>query len=293
MPSLQSLKNRIKSIKSTQKITKAMKVVSTSKLKRAREKSEAAVHYADKMQDILLAASSLACEEFEEISLLKNEHEEKVRLMIVVTADRGLCGAFNISIIKAVRKSIDDLIAQGKDIKIICIGKKGYELLKKNYGKYIIAHKDGIGSKGVKYSEACDIAERALSLIHDNQVDSCHIYYNRFKSVIAQVPTQQQLIPLLKEDLKEVDAKIAEQFEFEPDKEKILMDLLPKNLKVQIYKALLESFAGEHASRMTAMDNATRNSGEMIKKLQLVYNRTRQAYITKELIEIISGAEAI
>ncbi len=294
MPSLQSLKNRIKSIRSTQKITKAMKVVSTSKLKKAREKSEAAVNYADKMQNLLEAAVSNAGEEINRLPLLKGSGKEDIQLLIVITADRGLCAAFNISIVKLVRKTVDQLLANGKTVKIICIGKKGYELLKRNYGKNIITHKEGINNKGVKYSEACDIAETVLSLFYEKQIDSCYIMYNKFKSVISQVPSKQQLIPLAQHELDEVaEQEMTTAFEFEPNKERILNELLPKNLKVQIYKALLESFAGEHASRMTAMDNATRNSGEMIKKLQLVYNRTRQAYITKELNEIISGAEAI
>lgn len=290
MPSLQSLKSRIKSIKSTQKITKAMKVVSTSKLKRAREKSESATLYANKMQEVLNAACSSVGAEFGENGLLKGNGKDDIQLLIVVTADRGLCGAFNISIIKLVRKTVSDLLAQGKKVKLICVGKKGYELLRKQYSKLIIHNKDSIGNKGIKYSEACEIAEEALSLLHDQEIDTCHILYNRFKSVISQVPYSQQLIPLPTADQSDNGQGVNE---FEPGKEEILKDLLPKNLKVQIYKALLESFAGEHASRMTAMDNATRNSGEIIKKLQLVYNRTRQAHITKELSEIISGAEAI
>jgi F-type H+-transporting ATPase subunit gamma len=269
-----------------------MKVVSTSKLKRAREKSEAAVAFANKMQNMLLAVAGGVKGESGKLSLLAGNGSDKVQLFIVITADRGLCGAFNISIAKLVRIAAEQVLAEGKKLQMICIGKKGYELLKRQYQEHIIEHRNGSGGKGVQYSEAYNIADKVLDLFTDGKIDQCHIFYTKFKSVISQVPTRQQLIPLPAEALDQGD-EVINAYEFEPSEEEILNDLLPKNLRVQVYKALLESHASEHGSRMTAMDNATRNSGDMIKRLNLVYNRTRQAYITKELIEIISGAEAI
>jgi F-type H+-transporting ATPase subunit gamma len=290
MPSLKSLKVRIKSVRSTQKITKAMKMVAASKLKHAREKAEAAAPYADKMANIVLSlASNSQQPTVGQTSLLTGTGKDNTHLIVIVTSDRGLCGAFNSSILKASRRKIEALLAKGKEVKIICLGKKGYDLLKTQYGSKIIMHKDGIGKKGVKFAEAQEIGEKILELFETKQFDVCSVIFNKFKSVISQVVTDQQIIPL------EIPAEKTESvpYEYEPEEEEILTRLLPKNIAVQAYRALLESSASEHGARMSAMDSATRNSGDMIKKLNLLYNRTRQAYITRELIEIISGAEAV
>lgn len=290
MPSLKTLKVRIKSIKSTQKITKAMKMVAASKLKRAREQAETAVPYVDKMEAIVKnLASAVKQSGNSQSPLLVGTGKDLVYLVIVITSDRGLCGAFNLSIIKAARKKVEQLEANGKKVKLVCIGKKGYDLLRPQYHTKIVKHYDNFAKKGVKFTEAQQIAEYILEAFEKEEFDHCHVLYNKFKSVISQVVTSQQLIPLhIDSDIQE-----ATSYECEPSEEEILKDILPKNLAVQIYRALIESYASEQGARMSAMDNATRNSGEMIKKLSLVYNRTRQAYITKELIEIISGADAI
>lgn len=292
MPSLKSLKLRIKSIKSTQKITKAMKMVAASKLKRAREQAEAAGPYASRMNAIVrtLAKNAPAANP-NEVSLLTGTGSDKTHLIIVATSDRGLCGGFNSSIIKASRKQIDLLIREGKNVKIMCVGKKGYDLLKGQYGKKIILRLDGIGRKGVRFQEASEIAEKVMELFEKGEFDVCTIIFNKFKSAISQILTQQQLVPLSIEEAN--DNEVSVPYEYEPSEEEILEQLLPKNIAIQMYYSLLENNASEQGARMSAMDNATRNSGEMIKKLNLVYNRTRQAYITKELIEIISGAEAL
>ncbi len=290
MPSLKSLKVRIKSVRSTQKITKAMKMVAASKLKHAREKAEAAAPYADKMAGIVMSlAAGSEHPANSEPSLLTGTGKDRTHLILVVTSDRGLCGAFNSSIIKASRRKIESLVASSKDVKVICLGKKGYDLLKGQYGSRIVMHKDGIGRKGVRFAEAQEIAEKLLEMFEMKQFDVCNIIYNKFKSVISQIVTDQQIIPLEVPAEKSAPAP----YDYEPEEEEILKSLLPKNVAVQAYRALLESSASEHGARMSAMDSATRNSGEMIKRLNLQYNRTRQAYITKELIEIISGAEAV
>lgn len=291
MPSLKSLKLRIKSIKSTQKITKAMKMVAASKLKRARDQAEAASPYAHHMENIvkMLAASSEK-PHIGQTSLLTGTGKDATHLIIVATSDRGLCGGFNGSIIKAAKRKIEKLEQEGKKVKILCVGKKGYDSLKGFCGNKIVAHFDGIGSKGLKFLDISKMSEKVLELFEEREFDFCHIIFSKFKSVISQIVTVQQLIPL---EIQHNSDKITVPYEFEPTEEEILEKLLPKNIAVQIYRALLENIASEQGARMTAMDSATRNSGEIIKKLTLVYNRTRQAYITKELIEIISGAEAI
>jgi len=289
MPSLKSLKIRIKSVKSTQKITKAMKMVAASKLKRSREKAEAAVPYADKMSKIVTSLATSVTSTPEGSSLLTGTGQDKTHLVVVITSDRGLCGAFNSSILKAARKKVASLRADGKTVKIMCLGKKGHDLLKGQYKEAIIYYKDGIGKKGVMFEEAHEVGEKILELFETGQFDVCSIIYNKFISVISQLVTDQQVIPLpVPEEKVEMDP-----YEYEPEEEEILNQLLPKNISVQCYRALLESSASEQGARMSAMDSATRNSGEMIKDLNLLYNRTRQAYITKELIEIISGAEAV
>lgn len=291
MPSLKSLKLRIKSIKSTQKITKAMKMVAASKLKRARDQAEAATPYAQHMENIVKAlAAGSEKPHTGQVSLLTGTGKDLTHLVIVATSDRGLCGGFNSSIIKAAKRKLEKLEQTGKNVKLICIGKKSYDSLKSLYAGKIIAHFDGIGSKGLKFTDIGKISEKVLELFEQREFDFCHIIFSKFKSVISQIVTLQQLIPL---EIQESSDKIAVPYEFEPTEEEILEKLLPKNIAVQIYRALLENIASEQGARMTAMDSATRNSGEIIKKLTLVYNRTRQAYITKELIEIISGAEAI
>lgn len=289
MPSLKSLKLRVKSIKSTQKITKAMKMVAASKLKRAREQAEAATPYADKIESVVknLAASAKKSDG-KSLPLLSGTGKDEVHFLVIVTSDRGLCAAFNLSIIKAARKKIEQLKHSGKIVKIVCVGKKGYDALKAQYHHNIIKHFDGIARKGVKFNEAQSIAEYLLEAFEKEGFDRCSILYNKFKTVISQIVTFQQLIPLHVDEAVEANSS-----ESEPSEEEILKDILPKNIAIQVYRALLESYASEQGARMTAMDNATRNSGEMIKKLSLVYNRTRQAYITKELIEIISGSEAM
>lgn len=291
MPSLKSLKNRIKSIRSTQKITKAMKMVAASKLKRARERAENSSQYGEYLASLVnKIVSTLDKEAMKQIPMLYGTGKKAVNLMIVITSNRGLCGAFNQNAVKFARRIIEEYEANQQQVKMICVGKKGYDLLKKKHGHLIIAHYDNIAVKGVKFEEAHGIAEKILELFEQKEFDTCTIIYNKFKSVISQVPSSKTIIPLSEDSYDNADVSACE---YEPEEEEILKHLLPKNFVIQIYRSLLESNAGEQGARMTAMDNATRNSGDMIKKLNLVYNRTRQAYITKELIEIISGAEAV
>ncbi len=290
MPSLKDLKNRIKSVKSTQKITKAMKMVAAAKLRRAKDRAESARPYAEKMAAIL---SSLAAGQSQNaIPLLNGTGKSDTVLLVVMTSDRGLCGAFNGSITRATKRKVAELRAAGKTVKLLCIGKKAYDLLKNDFGSLIIGRMSEIGKKQVQYAEAEHIARAVLKHFNDGGIDMVHIVYNHFKSAISQVVTFQQVIPLLELN-NEQRATNNVPYEFEPDEESILADLLPRNVAVQIYGGLLENAASEQGARMTAMDNATRNAGGMIGKLTLKYNRTRQATITKELIEIISGAEAL
>lgn len=295
MPSLKSLRVRINSVKSTQKITKAMKMVAASKLRRAQEAAEAARPYAERMAGILasLAAGQNGAENAPK--LLVGNGKDQVHLLIVATAERGLCGAFNSSIVKLARRKIEELTAQGKTVKILCVGKKGRDQLRRDHASKIIDTVDLSKVKKVGFAEAQEIADRALAMFEAGEFDVAHIFFNNFKSVISQIPTVQQLIPAM---VAGAGAGAATDlggaiYEFEPDEEAILNQLLPRNLSMQVYRALLENAASEMGAKMTAMDNATRNAGEMIKKLTTVYNRSRQAQITKELIEIISGAEAV
>lgn len=292
MANLKTLKNRIKSVKSTQKITKAMKMVAASKLRRARMKAEAAQPYAKRMEKMLNAVAAATVGSTSISPLLSGNGKDKVHLIIVATSDRGLCGAFNSSIVRASRKKIQELTVTGKDVKILCVGKKGYDQLKTQYGKLIIDTIEGV-SKQLTYADAETIAKRIIQLFEAEKFDVCSIFYNAFKSVISQVVTLQQLIPLDTSALAAPASGANAVYEYEPSEDVILDDLLPRNIAVQIYHALLENAASEQGARMSAMDNATRNAGEMIKDLTLVYNRTRQAAITRELIEIISGAEAL
>lgn len=287
MPSLKDLKNRIKSVKSTQKITKAMKMVAAAKLRRAKEQAENARPYSEALARMLSAIAASVPEGKEVSPLFSGTGRNDTQLIIVATADRGLCGAFNSSIVRAARRKIRELQGQGKKVKIFCVGRKGYEQLQMEFKSAIVGRQE-LKVKRLSYNDAENIAKQVLEKFEAGEFDSAHIVYNTFKSVISQIVTWKQLIPLA---LPEKKADVV--YDYEPDEEAILADLLPRNIGVQVYTALLENAASEQGARMSAMDNATRNAGEMIKKLNLKYNRTRQAAITKELIEIISGAEAV
>lgn len=295
MADLKTLRNRIKSVKSTQKITKAMKMVAAAKLKRAQNRAEAARPYSTKMEQMLGTLAASISNPENAPSLLAGHYHHGVRkdavhLLLVLSSDRGLCGGFNGSIAKAARTEFRRLTATGKNVKVITYGKKAYELLKSHVGKSIVERLDGVGRKTLSYDDAEGLAKNILERFEAQEFDSCTVIYNAFKSAISQIITLQQLIPL---ELPEAVETTQAVYDFEPKEEAILKQLLPQNLAVQIYHAMLENAASEQGARMSAMDNATRNAGEMIKKLTLVYNRTRQATITKELIEIISGAEAV
>lgn len=290
MANLKSLKIRIKSVKSTQKITKAMKMVSASKLRRAREKAEAAAPYSERMARMLSALASNISKESAP-KLLVGNGSDKVHLLVVVSTDRGLCGGFNGHITKAVKREISKIESSGKKVKLFTVGKKAYELLRHSYPEKIVHHVDGISRKKTQeFSDALAQSNKIIEMFENGEFDVCSIFYNKFVSAISQIVTKQQLIPLQLEKEEKTSDSI---YEFEPSEGGILNELLPKNLAVQVFHAFLENSASEHGARMTAMDNATRNAGEMIKKLTLKYNRTRQAAITTELTEIISGAEAL
>ena len=292
MPSLKDLKHRIASVKSTRKITSAMKMVAASKLRRAQEQAEAARPYAMRMGRMLnsLVADLVITETTPR--LIAGTGVEKTVLLVVVTSDRGLCGAFNGSIVRETRKQINALRQEGKTVKLLCVGRKGRDLLRRDHADKIVFTLEDVARRRVEFSSADTVAEKLVAMFEAGEFDVARVVYNKFKSVIAQVVTVQQVVPV---EMPKAAAKheAAAVTEFEPDEESILAQILPRNLAVQIYGAFLESAAGEQAARMTAMDNATRNAGDMINRLTLNYNRTRQAYITKELIEIISGAEAV
>lgn len=292
MPSLKDLKNRIASVKSTRKITSAMKMVAASKLRRAQEQAEAARPYAMRMGRMLnsLVADLVITETTPR--LIAGTGAEKTVLLVVVTSDRGLCGAFNGSIVRETRRQINALRQEGKTVKLLCVGRKGRDLLRRDHADKIVFTLEDVARRRVEFASADTVAEKLVTMFEAGEFDVARVVYNKFKSVIAQVVTVQQVVPV---EMPKAAAKneAAAVTEFEPDEESILAQILPRNLAVQIYGAFLESAAGEQAARMTAMDNATRNAGDMINRLTLNYNRTRQAYITKELIEIISGAEAV
>ncbi len=289
MASLKDLKLRIKSVKSTQKITKAMKMVAASKLRRAREAAEASRPYAEKMEGMIVRlAGSVPAGTGPR--LLSGTGSEAKHLLIVCTADRGLCGGFNGSILRATKRKVSELQAAGKTVSLFCVGKKAFDLLPPELKPLVIGKKSELAKKTVPYNVAELIGDKVLEAFNAGQFDVATIIYNHFKSAISQVVTFQQLIPLPLPEAKNIENV---PYEYEPDEEEILADLLPRNLNMQIFKSLLESSASEQGARMNAMENATKNAGEMIKKLTLKYNRTRQANITKELIEIISGAEAV
>ena len=293
MPSLDDLKKRIKSVKSTQKITKAMKMVAAAKLKKAQESAEKGRPYSDKMQNIILNLTKSFKEDSNAPKLLLGSGEDKVYLCVIMTADRGLCGGFNTNICKLAKKKMREFLSSGKKIKIITVGSKGYDQLKKEFNEFIIEKKSLKDKKKISFDDADLIGKKIVELFEKNEFDKCIIFYNNFKNVITQIPQAQQIIPA-KIDRVETKSEEKEEFyEFEPEEDEILEDLLPKNISTQIFKAFLENSASEQGSRMTAMDNATRNAGDLVDKLTINYNRSRQASITKELIEIISGAESL
>ncbi|MFN3364324.1 MAG: F0F1 ATP synthase subunit gamma [Allorhizobium sp.] len=293
MPSLKDLRNRIASVKATQKITKAMKMVAAAKLRRAQDAAEAARPYAERMEQVLANIAAAFEGRDDAPKLMTGTGRDQVHLLIVASAERGLCGGFNSSIAKLARERARSLIAQGKEVKILCVGKKGFDAIKRELGKYVIRTIELRGVKSVGYANATDISDIVFKMFEAGEFDVCTLFFAEFKSVISQVPTAQQLIPAKLPETAKAAGGASLVYEYEPDEAAILTDLLPRNVSVQIFRALLENAASEQGARMSAMDNATRNAGDMIKKLTLRYNRQRQAQITKELIEIISGAEAL
>lgn len=298
MPSLKDFKNRINSVKSTRKITAAMKMVAAAKLRRAQEAAEAARPYAVRMERMVGSLAQSIAGAPGAPRMLAGTGKEDVHLLVVCTADRGLCGSFNGSIVREARRRALALKGEGKTAKFLCVGRKGRDALKRDMKDMIVGDIVGIGRRGVDYADAAGVAERVVAMFEAGEFDVCTIVFNRFQSAMTQIPTLQQVIPFksAKTDKAEADPKTAgpkATFIFEPEEDEILASLLPRNMAIQMFQALLESSASEQGARMTAMDNATRNAGDMIDSLTLRYNRTRQAYITKELIEIISGAEAI
>ena len=291
MASLDDLKKRIASVKSTQKITKAMKMVAAAKLRRAQESAEKGRPYSEKMNNVILNLSSGISDKENAPKLLSGTGYDKVHLCVVMTSDRGLCGGFNSNIIKKVKSYFSKILSEGKELKIITVGSKGNDQLKRMYGDKIIENISFKESKNANYFDADKVGKIVIDKFESSEFDICTIFYNQFKNVITQIPQAQQIIPLNSEDSEENSSE--ESYEFEPDEDEILSNLLPKNISTQIFKAMLENSASEQGSRMSAMDNATRNAGEMVDKLTIQYNRSRQAAITKELIEIISGAESL
>lgn len=297
MASLKDLRNRIASVKSTRKITSAMKMVAAAKLRRAQEAAEAARPYAERMERMLGSLAASLAGRSGAPPLLAGTGKSDTHLIVLIASDRGLCGGFNSSLVRDGRRLIRDLIAENKTVKVLCVGRKGRDQLRPFHANLIAGMIDNVSKRGVEYVEATDIAGRIVAMFEAGEFDVCTVIYNRFKSAISQIVTRQQLIPF---PVPEADAAaLAERratlgvYEYEPEEAEILRELLPRNMGVQMFRALLESYASEQGARMTAMDNATRNAGDMIAKLTLTYNRTRQAQITKELIEIISGAEAL
>tara|TARA_B100001123_G_scaffold408494_1_gene501711 strand:+ start:672 stop:1547 length:876 start_codon:yes stop_codon:yes gene_type:complete len=291
MPSLDDLKKRITSVKSTQKITKAMKMVAAAKLRKAQENAEKGRPYSEKMNNIILNLSSSITDKENAPKLLSGTGNEKIHLCVILTADRGLCGGFNTNIVKKAKSFFEKIKLEGKILKIVTVGSKGYDQLKRIYGGQIVEKISFKDSKKTNYSDAEIVGKKIIELFEKNEFDVCTIFYNQFKNVITQIPQEQQIIPLKSSETKE-NSEI-DNYEFEPEEDEILSNLLPKNIATQIFKAMLENSASEQGSRMTAMDNATRNAGELVDKLTINYNRSRQAAITKELIEIISGAESL
>ncbi len=293
MASLKTLRQRIASVRSTQKITKAMKMVAASKLRRAQEAAEAARPYADAMASLMRTLAEAVVRDENAPRLLVGTGREQRYLVVVATSERGLCGGFNANIVRLARRRIDELLHAGKEVGVLCIGKKGRAALRRLYGHlFVDDYIDMSGVRQLAYGDAEHVADRIRHLYDEQGFDVALLFYARFKSALTQIPTEQQIIPVaVPEETEEPATEAA--FTFEPEEEVILDALLPRNLAVQVYRALLENAASEQGARMTAMDNASRNAGELIHKLTLQYNRSRQAAITKELIEIISGAEAV
>jgi len=294
MASLKDLRGRINSVKSTRKITQAMKMVAAAKLRRAQAQAEAARPYAERMEAILASLGAAVAGSPTAPRMLVGNGADRVHLLVVVTADRGLAGPFNTQIGRLARNRIRTLEAEGKQVKLLTVGRKGASFLKREFASRFIGEVSFAGRKRVEFADAETVAVQVTELLEGGAFDVCSLLYNRFRNVISQIPTEQRLLPVpLPEDAAPASDVLAAQYEYEPTEEEILATLLPRNLAIQIYRAILESAAGEQGARMNAMDNATRNAGEMINKLTLNYNRTRQANITRELIEIISGAEAV
>lgn len=301
MPSLRDYRDRITSVKSTRKITSAMKMVAASKLRRAQENAQASQPYAQAMAEMLSRVAGNVVISDTSSKLLIGTGSEQRHLLIVVTADRGLCGGFNSNLVRAARQRILELTSDNRDVTLVCVGRKGRDVLRRSYGSKIVHSFLGLmGASKIEFAQANQITEFVLEKFEAGEFDVCTLIYNEFVSVLTQKPVAQQLIPFKLPEAgnaagtgSQTGVETGSPYAFEPEEEKILNSLLPRNIGVQIYRALLDSAAGEHAARMTAMDNATRNAGDMIKGLTLKYNRARQAYITKELIEIISGAEAV
>ena len=291
MATLDDLKKRIASVKSTQRITKAMKKVAAAKRRRAQENAEKGRPYSEKMNNIILNLSSGISDKENAPKLLSRTGEDKVHLCIVLTSDRGLCGGFNTNIIKKAKTYFQKISDEGKTLKIITVGSKGYDQLKRVYKDDIVERISFKDSKTINYLDAEKVGKMIIENFEKEEFDVCTIFYNKFKNVITQIPQEQQIIPLKTSEAEENSSE--DNYEFEPDEDEILSNLLPKNISTQIFKAMLENSASEQGSRMSAMDNATRNAGEMVDKLTIEYNRSRQAAITKELIEIISGAESL
>jgi|SRR5215469_9070525 F-type H+-transporting ATPase subunit gamma len=291
MASLKDMRVRIAATKATQKITKAMQMVAASKLRRAQAAAEAARPYAERMGKVLGSIAAGVAGSDSAPRLLAGTGSDKVHLLIVCTGERGLCGPFNSAIVRLARDRASALIVDGKEVKIVCVGRKGYEQLRRQHGKLIVENIELRGVRTIGFEQADMIGKKIIALFEQGGFDVATLFFSRFKSVMAQIPTAQQVIPPMFE--KDSEAGSAAAYEYEPEEEEILAELLPRNLTVQVFRALLENAASEQGARMSAMDNATRNAGEMIRKQTLTYNRTRQAMITKELIEIISGAEAL
>ena len=291
MPSLDDLRKRISSVKSTQKITKAMKMVAAAKLRKAQEMAESGRPYSEKMDVIIQNLSKAISDPSNAPKLLVGSGEDKTHLCVVMTADRGLCGGFNTNIVKQAKNYFNKILKESKNLKIITVGTKGLDQLKREYGKYIVKKIDFKNKKKISFKDASLVGDEIVKLFKNNEFDKCIIFYNKFKNVMTQIPQSQQLIPAKKVEDTKIDQESS--YDFEPEEDEILEDLLPKNISTQIYKGFLENSASEQGSRMTAMDNATRNAGDLVEKLTINYNRSRQAAITKEIIEIISGAESL
>jgi len=293
MASLDDLRKRIASVKSTQKITKAMKMVAAAKLRKAQESAEKGRPYSEKMHNIILNLTDSISDPSNAPKLLVGTGKDETHLCVVMTSDRGLCGGFNSNICRKAKSYFSSILSEGKKLKIITIGSKGHDQLKREFGKYIVKKLSFKDKKKISFNEANEVGKIIIELFEKDEFDKCVLFYNNFKNVVTQIPQAQQIIPAEKKEKEKEKNQNENFYEFEPDEDEILEDLLPKNISTQVFRAFLENSASEQGSRMTAMDNATRNAGDLVNKLTIVYNRSRQAAITKELIEIISGAESL